>query len=88
MIRMKIVLTAVGGMLIGPFAGYHGMYWLSSLGSHHDCWWRTGAFVGSIFFGVPIGVVTFGLIGFWVGYLLDKRAKRRRSNEGGPPFGA
>ena len=44
MLRMKIVLAAVGGILIGM--------------------WRLGAFFGSILYGGPAGMVTFGLIGF------------------------
>jgi MFS family permease len=85
---MKIVLTAVGGILIGPFAGFFGTYWLCSLNAHHDCMWRFGAFFASVLIGGPVGMLALGLTGFCVGYWLDKRAKRRRSEEEGSPFGA
>jgi hypothetical protein len=86
MLRMKVLLAAVGGILIGPFAGFLGMFWLCSVVPHHDCMWRFGALFGSIIYGGAAGMVTFGLIGFGVGFLLDKRAKRKWSDEGGSVF--
>jgi uncharacterized C2H2 Zn-finger protein len=44
--------------------------------------WKFEALAWSLFLGVPVGLLTFGVIGFWVGNRLDKRAKSRLSDEG------
>lgn len=75
---MKTVLTILGGILIGPVAGYYVMYWLSYLNHHGDCMWRFGAHFGGLLMGAPIGAITFGGFGFWLGYRLDKKLKQRQ----------
>lgn len=78
---MRTVITAVGGILIGPFAGYYGMYGVISILPHHDCMWRLGAFAMSLFVGAPLGAVTFAVIGFCVGYRLDKKARLQQPHQ-------
>ena len=80
---MKTVLTIVGGILIGPVAGYYVTYWLSYMQHHNDCMWRFGAHFGGLLFGAPVGAVTFAGLGFWLGYRLDKKAKQRQLDDGG-----
>ena len=79
---MKTVLACLGGILIGPFAGFYMAYGLSYLTHHGDCMWRFGAFFGSLFTGAPLGAVTFAGLGFWLGYRIDKKkAKQRQSDD-------
>jgi MFS family permease len=84
---MRTALTTLGGVLVGPFAGYFATYWLSYMHRHNDCMWRFGAHFGGLFIGAPVGLVTFGVIGFCVGYLLDKRTNWRRISEESPHRG-
>lgn len=85
---VRIVPTTLGGILIGPFAGYFLTYWLYSIGPDDSCMWELGAMGLSLFVGAPVGLVTFGLTGFWFGCLLDKKAKRRLLDEGDSELGA
>ena len=88
---MKIVLTILGGILIGPLAGYYGIFWLYEVQTHHHVLARLEELqqaLASLFLGVPLGAVTFAVIGFLVGYMLDKRAKRRRSDKVSSQLGA
>ena len=78
---MRTILTSLGCILIGPFTGYFVTYWLYSIGSHNDCMWRFAAFGLSLTVGAPLGAVTFAVIGFWVGYRLDTKAKLRLSHQ-------
>lgn len=78
---MRTALTTLCGILVGPFAGYFVTFWMYSIRSHNDCMWRFGAWAMSLTVGAPIGLVTCGVIGFCVGCLLDKRAKRRGINQ-------
>ena len=78
---MKVFAT-LADILIGPLVGYFLTYWLTYLNHHNDCMWRFGAHFGGLLIGAPIGLLTFGVIGFWVGYRLDKGAKARPSEEG------
>ena len=76
---MKTTLTTLAGLLIGPFIGFfvtHFLFYIRSL-SHPDCMWRLGALGMGVTVGAPIGLITFGVIGFWVGRLLDKQTKQR-----------
>ena len=77
---MRAILTTLG-VLIGTVAELFGMW-------HVYCHGRTPimdagleAFFLSLFIGAPIGAVTFGVIGFWLGYRLDKKAKQRQLDE-------
>jgi MFS family permease len=71
----RTVLSTVIGVLVGPFVGYLVAWWLySMIGPHTSEMWWFGAFALALFIGAPLGLVTFGVIGFLVGRLLDNRA--------------
>ena len=84
---MMKTFATLAGILIGPFVGYFVTYWLSYVQNHNNCMWRFGAHFGGLLMGAPIGLVTFGVIGFWVGYLLDRKAKSRPPHVGSPQDG-
>jgi hypothetical protein len=87
--RWRTVLATLGGVLTGPFAGFFVAWWLYSLvGPHNSCMWWFEAFAWSLFGGAPVGLVTFAVIGFWVGDRLDRKAKLRLSDEGNSQLGA
>jgi MFS family permease len=78
----RTVLSTVVGVLVGPFIGYFVAWWLYSIiGSHTSEMWWFGAFALALFIGAPLGLVTFGVIGFLVGRLLDNRAKGQLLDE-------
>ena len=78
---MRTILTSLGCILIGPFTGYFVTYWLYSIGSHNDCMWRLAAFGLLLTVGAPLGSITFAVIGFWLGYRLDKKAKQQLAHQ-------
>jgi hypothetical protein len=73
---MKIGLIIIGA-LIGPFAGFFAMFYVYGALPHRGCGvTRMGeAIVQSLFIGAPLGLITFCLIGLWLGRLLVPRAK-------------
>ena len=75
---MRAILTVLG-VLIGPVAGFFGMYLSELAVPDGECGVVAGplAFVRSVFIGVPVGAVTFGVIGLWLGSRLDKKAKHQ-----------
>ena len=77
----KIILTTIGGMVIGSVTGYYVVYWLAYLDRSGDCMWRLMAWIRGLSLGAPLGAITFGLIGFGIGYLLDKMAKQRQLDD-------
>ena len=81
---IKIGLTILGA-LIGSVAGCGGVFFLYDALPHHGCGvTRMGeAAAFSLFVGAPLGLVTFSLIGLWLGSLLEHRAKENvaASNE-------
>ena len=86
---MRTILTSLGCVLIGPFTGYFVTYWLYSISTHNDCMWRLAALGLSLTVGAPLGAVTFAVIGFWLGYRLDKKVKQRQLDaEENPEFEA
>ena len=74
---MKIVLTTLGGCVIGSVVGLFGSARLFHAIYYEGC--MTGLTVSnkSLKIGAPIGAVTFAGFGFWLGYRLDKKAKRQ-----------
>jgi Na+/H+ antiporter NhaA len=83
---MKIGLSILGA-LIGPFVGFIVAILVCAVIPHPvpmgetTCGAVRGvaaigtAIVTSLFVGAPLGLVTFCLIGLWLGSLLDRRAK-------------
>lgn len=74
--QTRIGLTILGA-LIGPVAGFFGMFFLQSSLPHHGCG-VTGiaeAILSSLFIGAPLGLITFALIGHWLGSLLEPKPK-------------
>jgi lysylphosphatidylglycerol synthetase-like protein (DUF2156 family) len=67
------------GALIGSVAGCVGMFFLYGALPHHGCGvTRMGeAAALSLFVGAPLGLVTFSLIGLWLGSLLEHKAKAK-----------
>jgi hypothetical protein len=69
---MMRIITTLGGMLFGPVAGFFGTFWVCSLfRPKGDCMWKLDALGYSFVIGVPVGLLTCGGIGFWIGYLAD-----------------
>ena len=71
---MKILLTIAGGVLVGPVVGY-GVVFPIYCSNSAGCMSELAAMGMSIFVGAPIGAVTFAIIGFWVGYRIDKNSR-------------
>jgi hypothetical protein len=79
---MKTILTVLG-VLIGPILGYFTAYCLFFVVERGSCMDKFVANAAGWVFGVPIGAVTFGIIGFWLGSRLDKKAKQLQLDDGG-----
>ena len=71
------MLATIAGLLIGPVAGFCVMYCLCYVIYRDNCMWELMAMGLSLFFGAPIGLATFGVIGFRLGHLLDEKAQRQ-----------
>ena len=76
-------LTAFAGILAGPVVGFCATYSLFYIRSlfHADCMWRLEACGVSLLLGAPIGLITFGTIGFWMSRRLDESLKQQISQE-------
>ena len=71
---MKIALAIIGA-LIGPFAGFFGTWYVYTYGRAVGMDAGLEAFFFSLFAGAPLGLITFCLIGLWLGRLLEPVAK-------------
>ena len=71
----RAVLTTIAGLLIGPVVGFCVTYWLCSVLYRDNCMWRLIAVSMSLFLGAPIGLATFGVVGFLLGRRLDEKAQ-------------
>ena len=78
---MRAIFSCLGVILIGPVTGFFGTYFLYSLGTQNDCMWKLAALGLSLTIGASLGAVTFGVIGFCVGYRLDKQGKQQLSKQ-------
>ncbi len=78
---MKILLTILGA-LIGPFAGFFGMLWLTTtFPDRGNSMWIFEAIGQSFLVGIPLGTITFCLLGLWLGSYLDNKAKGGQPNQ-------
>jgi hypothetical protein len=73
----RTVLTIIAGLLTGPIVGFCVTYCLCYVIYRDNCMWELIAMGLSLFFGAPVGLVTFGVIGFRVGRRLDEKTQRR-----------
>ena len=75
---MKIGMTILGA-LIGPFVGFFGVLWLlMTFPPPDDNVWGLGAIYGAFIYGIPVGTITFCLLGLWLGGLLERKAKKKQ----------
>ena len=65
---MKILLTALGGILIGPVVGFFGSGPVFHAIYYKGCMTGLTVLNKGLTVGAPIGAVTFAVIGFWLGY--------------------
>jgi hypothetical protein len=70
----KAVFTILGGV-IGPILGYFTVYCLVLASESGSCMDKFAANACGWVFGVPLGAVVFGVLGFCRGRVLDHRAK-------------
>ncbi len=77
---MRAILTTLG-FLIGPFAGFYGSYPVFHAIYYKGCMTGLAVLGMSLTVGAPLGAVTFGVIGFWVGYRFDKKSKQRQLDD-------
>jgi uncharacterized protein YneF (UPF0154 family) len=77
---MRAILTVLG-LLIGPFAGFYGSYPVFHAIYYKGCMTGFTVLIASLMIGAPLGAVVFAVVGFWLGYRLDKRAKQRQLDD-------
>ena len=77
---MRVILTTLG-VLIGPFAGFFGSYPVFHAIYYKGCMTGFDVLAKMLTVGAPLGAVTFGVLGFWLGYRLDKRVKQRQLDD-------
>ena len=77
---MRAILTVLG-VLIGPVAGFFGSYPVFHAIYYKGCMTGFTVLHKSLTVGAPLGAVTFAVIGFWLGYRLDKKVKQRQLDD-------
>jgi hypothetical protein len=78
---MRTILTTLG-VLIGPVAGFFGSYPVFHAIYYEGCMTGFDVLAKMLTVGAPLGAVTFGGFGFWIGSRFDKKAKQRQCARG------